>query len=248
MVFLYRFQDRDGKLIESEVDAPSEAEAFALLRKGGVRPMKVWAKPGEAARVKRAWIMRVSLLALGAAVVICGLFVLGRQSGKASVGHEVRSSRRIARPHPRHQMASVTNDLAGLFKHPSEVLLARYVRPGELPASPLPSLTEELANDLRDAADEGLEIGADDPSEVIELKCVVSGILSEVGSALSSGQSPQEVMDFFEGRQRMEASYRKGICAELERLRTEPAFHARRKEANAMLRSMGMREIGESGF
>lgn len=76
MTFFYRYQDPAGGVKEGTVSASTEAEAYAVLRKGGVRPMKVWAKPGLANRLAAIGKRGYAIIALCALCLVLGAVLL----------------------------------------------------------------------------------------------------------------------------------------------------------------------------
>jgi hypothetical protein len=161
---------------------------------------------------------------------------------------ELPSGERIARPRARkpipefHPFSKAMGKLfAETFVHPAEAYLARFAQPGlEVPALSAGKVMEMLEDDLRDALDDPVIIRTDDPREVAELKRIVSGLKEEVALLLNSGKSLEEVKNWLEGRQRMEADYRKQIIR-----RNEDGMLSL-EEANGLLVSMGFAPKGDS--
>lgn len=162
---------------------------------------------------------------------------------------ELPSGERIARPRARKPIPGLSpfskalgKLFAETFVHPAESYLARFAQPGlEVPALLEGRVMEMLEDDLRDALDDSIVIRAEDSREVAELKRIVSGLKEETALLLNSGKTLEEVKNWLEGRQRMEADYRKQIIR-----RCEDGMLSQ-EEANSLLISMGFAPKGDSG-
>lgn len=232
MRFLYRFQDKEG-LHDGELAAASLADAYSDLRKRGIRPMKVWPKPGLINRlfIGKRWIAIIML-----AAVVVALLLRSPESVPEDTG---------LLPLPRQQLAAVQV----AFAHPSEALLARFARPG-VPVA----LDEEELDDPAFAADfvaalkDPIQSSADDSAAAIALKRVVVGLKDEARVALDSGETPALVMLRLIERQKMEVAYRDGLKTEVSLAKGAEARAAKLQAANANLRIMGLPEITEKDF
>ena len=227
--------------------------------------------PRKAAGHGRRWLWLAAVLFLLVLVVLLAVLLyreksIPREDGSAGVTDtssgesqprrriesqvvELPSGERIARPRARrpipglHPFSKVTGKLfAEAFVHPAEAYLARFAQPGlEVPTLVEGRVMEILEDDLRDALDDPIVIQAGDSREVVELKRIVSGLKEESALLLNSGKTLEEVKNWLEGRQRMEADYRKQIIR-----RSEDGMLSL-EEANSLLVSMGFAPKGASG-
>ena len=238
MKFLYRYQDRERGVLEGEIAAPSESDAYTALRKSGVRPMKVWLKPGIVNRlsgISKRWI---AILVLGALCLVLGAIVL---ANRASYNRTIEQSNNqtISYSLPRKQCDPV--DVVFGFR--SEAILARFARPGELVEG---VDAAAFASDIHAALKTALAISDADSPAAVEMKRIVIGLKNEVRIALASGEKPETVLARFVERQRMEAEYRKGIVESLREVRSDEQLDRRIESANKTLRLTSLREIQKS--
>lgn len=237
MRFLYRYQDREKGVVEGEVAASSEAEAYATLRKGGIRPMSVWVKPGVLNRLSSIGKRGLAIVLLSFAVAALAFFAFrsprlsnsGPAEAVASVGLE---------PLPRQQVPAVQSD----FKYVTERTLELFVRPGEIASLPASFDSASLFSDIEKALATPIVASASDSPELILLKRVVSGLKSEVALALETGDTPEGILKWLVERQKMENAYRKGVIEEMKRQTDTPTASAK-SEANATLRAMRLKEV-----
>ena len=236
MKFLYRYQDRERGVLEGEIAAPSESDAYTALRKSGVRPMKVWLKPGIVNRlsgISKRWI---AILVLGALCLVLGVILLSDSQSQAPNPQSPDSALSSL---PRKQCDPV--DVAFGFR--SEAILARFARPGELVEG---VDAAAFASDIHAALKTALAISDADSPAAVELKRIVIGLKNEVRIALASGEKPETVLARFVERQRMEAEYRKGIVESLREVRSDEQLDRRIESANKTLRLTSLREIQKS--
>ena len=235
MKFLYRYQDKERGVLEGEIAASSQSDAYAVLRKSGVRPMKVWPAPGFLNRLsalgKRGW----SIIVLCALCLVLGVILVRTPDSALRRSDPALDS--ALTPLPRRQLPAVAVE----FAFQSERTLAAFVRPGDLASLPDSSGDGDLLlGDLDAALKRPLVTEPTDTPEQVELKRIVVGIKDEAAKVRSAGMNAKEVLDYFVSRQKMEASYRDTI---IQGVRRNPATL---KESNATLRRMGLQEVPQS--
>lgn len=260
MKFAYTYQDASGANLQGELDAASRDAVYAVLKEKRIRPMRVW--PLEAARRPFPW-RRVALTAIAVAAVACA-YILGRDvsagssekdppaavpsvppARPASASHGLRSntvavdlSSRLARPRPRRQVAGLEGVvLSNAFAYASECWLAAYACPGREVPPVSAEDRQRIADDLVDALADEIAILESDPPSVADLKRIVSGMKDEAALFINGGRSALDHLLWIEGRQRMEAEYRRNIAARVRRGEMSPHDAARQLEA------MGLREL-----
>ena len=125
MKFLYAYKTSDGARHEATIEAKSRDEVFEMLRGQGIRPIKVVAPDGDAARKPgRMAMMGAALLAVGVVVFALVLF----RGGAAQVEVSPPSSmlvalrEKAAAVEARHRaaMTLADGDLAKIAKAVSE--------------------------------------------------------------------------------------------------------------------------------
>lgn len=230
MRFLYRYQDRERGVLEGEIAASSESDAYAVLRKSGVRPMKVWPAPGVLNRISSIGKRGATIILLALAVLLSVVYLIRARNEVKVVRGELQSA---VRPLSRRQ---VQVDVFR-FQFRSENALVGFARPGD--SSRIPTL-EEFSSDLVAALRSrvGIEEGEDDG--VVELKKVVAGLKEEVRIAMASGETVSAAYERMVARQRMEHEYRESAVRRVAQGASDIG------SVNGVLSTMGFARITEA--
>lgn len=231
MTFLYRYQDKERGVLESEIAASSQADAYSVLRKQGIRPMSVWPKPGLANRLsvlgKRGW----TIVALG---VLCLAFGVALFSPSTlPIAPSVRQQT-LSTNLPRQQVPPVDVE----FRFVSERTVAAFARPGD--TSGLASMSNTasvLLADLDEAVLRPVPVGPADGADAAQLKRIVNGMKSEIGMSLRCGDTKDVILARLIERQKMEAAYRERAVENVRR------HHDALQSCNETLRVMSLKEI-----
>ena len=223
MKFLYRYQDKERGVLEGEIVASSESDAYSALRKGGIRPMKVWPKPGVINAVARLGKRGAAIIVLGVLCVVLGITLHSALRAPRSA---------LLAALPRQQVSAPSVD----FTYKAERTLALFACPGDI--APLESAAGALdMSDLAECLGKPIECAADDPEPVTVLKRIVIGLKEEAAMLVKSGKSAEQVLDYLVSRQRMEADYRRLAVQRVMRSPSE------RVKVNENLEQMGMAKI-----
>lgn len=269
MQFTYFYKTSDGVRCQGEIDAPTRDEAFAALRKQGIRAIKVVAKnPGLGIREygygKRtiALFSFVAAILAGGAVFLLSGYSRDREPHKPDASRQERKTHTVSieepqphtasrqeakpiRPYSRRQLPKVSqNMLAAAFNRRSEMFLTRYAVPGVLPPDGV-DVDEALETDFIDAMDVPIFFLPDDTKEIRDWKRVIVGLKNEVEQSFNSGKTIYEIITVFETRQKMEANYRRDALQELQSLKMTPNYLPRLKLFNQIFDAMGLELIPE---
>ena len=247
MKFTYYYKKADGIRREGTIEAPSRDDVFTVLRKDGIRPIKVVADASSAGGSVSTGIKHGVILGIGAGLlisvssVVSYAFLRDRpQTGpaQASTRSENQEVMRVAKPRPRRWLEH-RQDFAydKIFSHPSEAFLARFAEPGFVPADKVPPFSEALKEDLLDCLADEILLSPSENESVAALKRIVSGLKSEVEMMLGSGMTVEEVIARFEERQKMEVEHRERILQDLSTGRIT------RDEASRNLARIGLRGL-----
>ena len=263
MRFIYYYKSSDGLRHEAQVDAPSRDDAFAVLREQGVRPIKLLAADGSrengemrGVRSRLVVALAVACLAVGAAVAIFAVrprpvefYKADGRVGSDTAGTPVQAMARRQIHGDRTKIEELlSGDAKFLFRHPGEVLLARYAIPGRPPpyAKGTPLSDEALANDLSLALKEPIYTFPGEMPECAELKGIVAGMKEELRMFLAAGGTVTEYRARLDERQKMEISYRETAAQKLEEAAasgdSDTAYQAW-KEQNRWLQAMGIERL-----
>jgi len=230
MKYRYLYQTKDNENKEGWINAKSRENAYAELRKMGIRPYRLigddpvnW-KPYAAGAA-------IVLLATALAAVLL-------------VGREDR------RPHPRAQLVGDRAIIdAGVYSGWTNVLssvldrrLALYAQPGRYVDSSKP--TEEECDALVAALDEPVAYVAGEPPEHRMLKNIVAKMREDMCAYIADGGDVAGYFDFLDERQLQEREFREKALDTVYR-----APESLRERAwlgvNARLKDMGIEPLSK---
>lgn len=245
MKYRYFYQTSENENRDGWISARNRAEAYAALRKGGVRPYRL---VGDDPVPWQPWAVASLFAALVFALVWA--LVFRDAPGLPDGGAE---SRRIS-PGRRGQLcgdatviaAGDAENWASVFPLALDRLLSAYAQPGRPDVAPsalsgaeIDALAGELALPPPEAAP------ADSP-EIGQIKGIVAAMRREMGDYLASGGDVRGYLAFLDSRRADEIAYR----AEAEEVfeRTPAALREGVLiNLNARLRDRGLAELPGPG-
>ena len=219
MDFIYFYKTSDGVRHEGRISASNRDEAFSTLRNSGIRPIKVIACDGSkenGAPARRGIKNKVAIISLSAALLVTLAYIIVDMHSAEHVALPQTAAesnfvevKKIAKPRPRKQLSQQVENPSSFFLHEAESFLSRYAQPGrELDSQ---EFSEAMKDDLLDALEDVIIIHPSDPREVTELKHIVAGLKEEASMILAGGKSVDDLIAWFDERQKMEIAYRKRI-------------------------------------
>lgn len=232
MKYRYFYQTSGNENREGEISAKNRAEAYAKLRKSGIRPYRV---VGDDPAAWRRWM---------ADGVIAALLVA---SGMAAFRFVVRGDDPFA-PMCRRQIygdpalveAGAISGWEGVFESPLDRYLAAYAIPGREAEPPLlspdeiGSFADELSRkDVRDG---------DERSEHRQLRNIVAWMKDEMRAYLAAGGTVGDYLALLDERQQIEMELREKAAESVERAPRGYGLAAW-LGVNAKLRDMGIAPI-----
>jgi len=226
--YRYFYQTKENENKEGWIKARSRENAYALLRKSGIRPYRLvgddpvnW-KP----------------YAAGAAIVLLA----------TALAAALLSSREDCRPRPRAQLVGDREVIsAGMYSGWTNVLssaldrrLALYAQPGRF-VEKTPVSEEELE---AFAAELGQEVQyvPGEPPEHRMLRNIVAKMREEMREYLAAGGTVKDYLDFLEERQDQERELRNRAIDTIARA-PESMRERARINVNLRLREMGLAEV-----
>ena len=271
MTFVYYYKTSDGVRHEAEIGASSRDEAFAELRKQGIRPIKVIEKnparvtPGIRKRVVFAWVV---VAGIGAGAL--GWFVSRitdadvpsrRLSAEESQDASIVTSpppvtvvkqenvrRTVAKPLARQRIPGDRARIERLkheaFDNPAETLLARFAEPGQEVGTLRP--TPEVKATFPKVLKQPLYMRGDELTEAIDLKRIVAGMKREMSAFLEAGGTVDEYLSELQKRQDIEIQHREKAEKRLAKLLGEgdpSKAYSFWLQANASLHALGIAPI-----
>lgn len=234
MKYRYFYQTSRNENREGEIDAPNRAEAYAALRKRGIRPYRLAGDDPSPWR-RRAGVFAAVLAA--AAVAAAAAFAAASAFGaKHDPAHA--PLRRMQLSGDRKAIFDgIASCWDGVFSTALDRRLAAYAQPGwiAIPPDAAPGEKERYAADLAVP----LDFPAGESRERRMLRRIVAGMRAELKDYLASGGTVEDYLKFLDERQDEETAFRRKAFDTVEA--AAPERRERVKiDANARLRAMGL--------
>lgn len=242
MRYHYFYQSRENKTLDDWIEAKNRDDAYALLRKRGIKPFKVLGRnPYAWKRWTAIGVLAVLAAALGV-VVVRGVAQKRHEALKAAFAAEDRSQV--------YGDSAILHDLASdgwrkAMGNDGDAWLARHAIPGVLcdcaatgAGNPAPTLTTDP-----------IRISPDDSAEVAKMKSLVNGMKRELAEYLSADGTAADYMALCDERLRTEHGILSNVTQELKALEKRLAADnydetsAVWAKKNALLRSLGLPTI-----
>ena len=236
MVYKYLYQTRDNENKSGEIKARNRAEAYAAIRKLGIKPYRVIGEdPGW---LRLNWPYVAGAAAVSAFLIVSIALMFARIDAK-----EVRQwSRRQLAGDMQVIAKGVAEGWPGVFDTALDRHLAAYAQPGWRlePPELSPEDVERFPDDL---AKPFLPVAKDAPDEIRQLKNIVAKMREEMKEYLEAGGTVEDYLEFLRERQDREAALREKAYETLDRA---PASMRERAllNLNIRLRDMGIAPIG----
>ena len=231
MKYRYLYQTKDNENREGEIRAANRAEAYAALRKQGIRPYRVIGDdPWRWKPLAYGVLLPLAAIALTAAAFVWRT-----------------SSDRVA-PSPRAQLVGdrslifdgVRSCWKDVLASPLDRYLSAYAQPGAAARPPLLT-TDELAA-FPAELEKGLPRSSDESPEVRQLKNILAGMREEMRAALAGGCSLGAYLERLDARQRDEQDFRERAAARVQGAPTALRYQTW-KGVNERLRARGIEQL-----
>ena len=252
MKYTYFYKTGDGVRHAAEMDAESREAVFAALRANGIKAIKVVAADGSKANGEVRGVRK----RVAAGIAVSAALFVGLLTYTATL--RLRPAPSSLPPHaaPRHQIygdPAVVGEFAcghfdAVLSNRTDRILAWFAQPGRVSCpkgvNPLqmPEEFADAASGLTDAAGRLvlLEIAADEPREVRELKQIVNGLRAELQLYLANGNgTPRSYWRRLVERTEKEMRIYERTRRELENETSAETWERK----NAALRQLGLRSI-----
>ena len=248
MKYTYAYKTSDGIRHEATMNASSREEVFSMLRKKGIKAIKVVAADGSKANGeirgvrKRVVVALVSLVAIGVGVVA---YLGGTRTGSNSVSPE----HYFATDQDRRQIIGdaaiidkgIRNGWSDVFNLEGERFLASFAIPG-VKAGQRSTSEKEFTLALESKC----EIKPNDTIESRQIKAMVEGMKNEARHYIAAGGSIVEYGKRLTERQDAEIALYNRVKAEIEQARSsmnDDMFMTYWEKRNDELRNLGIKTI-----
>lgn len=243
MRYHFFYQSKANENLDGWITAKNRDDAYAQLRKRGIKPYKVLGKDPIA---WKRWTA-ISILALALAVSILAYFV--------PIFPTPHSPFPIPQIH-RHQIYGaesvirngMTTDWSACDLNEGERFLAKYAQPGVPVASARGDLNK-ISSALVNALTRRLEPQDDELLEYRQVKQIVEAMKDELRSYIDHGGSARLYIDRLQERQSQEVAYYRAAAQELDNAKSSGAsdddLYALWSAKNAELRAIGLPMLKE---
>lgn len=224
--YTYIYRTSEGLRQEGEIEAHSRDEAFSLLRRQGIRPVKVIAKDGSKAngevrgvrkRVVVASIVVAALAAGGIAWWVSRATVHDVVVQTPMGPVTVTEAHPLARQFIPGDRTRIEHTGTNVFQNAAELYLACFAEPGR-PLSGLALLSPPSEAEFHYALRMPIRVASNEFTEHVDLKRIVTGIKREMSAYLKGGGTVEQYIAELTQRQQMEIGYREKAVTRLGEL------------------------------
>lgn len=235
MTYVYLYQTKDNENRRGEIKAKNRAEAYAALRKKGIRPYRVI---GDDPPKWKPWL--ISAAAFSAFVVLM-VFLASTIYRDSDL---VRVEKRAQLVGDANVIASgVASNWEGVFDSALDRYLAAYAQPGWLLEPP--KLDEADKQSFAASLESTMPRSSDEIPEIRQLKNIVMQMRADMKTYLASGGSVDDYLEFLSDRQEREFKTRETARETLEKAPPEMRRRAW-LNLNARLSDLGIATIPDS--
>lgn len=235
MKYRYLYQTKENRTVEGCVEAANRAEAYAVIRKSGVRPLRVI---GDDPKPRKAWKRWFAIAVLTLALTVA-LSVIVRD--KSASGDDVSSRQQILGDKDIIEV-NARSGWARCFATAGERMLAAYAQPGWEVGTNLVVDAKELVASL----DNEVAVLPEDPFEFRQVKQIVSNMKVELRNYLKDGGTAEGYATRLRERQLAEIAYYERAAqgfAFAEKKLGDDELYAMWLKLNVGLREMGVRTL-----
>ena len=244
MRYHYFYQSRENKTCDDWIEAKNRDDAYALLRKRGIKPFKVLGRNPYAWKRWTAIGVLAALVAVLALVVVRGVAKNRREAYEAAFATEERAQI--------YGDSAILHDLASdgwrkAMGSDGDAWFARHAIPGRLCDCASPNSQFPIPQSLLSTTP--LRISPDDSPEVAKMKSIVNCMKQELSDYLAAGGTAEDYMTLCDERLRTERDILSNITQELKTLESRMTAEnydetsAVWLKKNATLRSLGLPTI-----
>lgn len=236
MTYVYLYQTKENENRKGEIKAKNRAEAYAALRKKGIRPYRLI---GDDPVNWRPWAISGAIFLLVVAVLV----LLFRVWAGADAPHPQERSQLVG--DAQTIAAGVASGWEGVFDNPLDRHLAAYAQPGWLFEPP--ALDDAEKASFAASLESDMKRSPDESPEIRQLKNIVLQMRREMKDFLASGGTIDDYLEFLSERQQREFKTREAARETLEKA---PAEMRRRAwlNLNMRLNDLGIAPLPEDAW
>lgn len=245
MKFGYSYKTSDGVRHESVYHADTKEDAFADLRKKGIRPIKVWEVAPRRALPLRLSAAVPALLALALFAAFAAYVLTGRTPRENRLQAEDRSQ---IYGDPGILQTCESREWSNVFEDEGERFLARFAQPG-IPVRLAGNAWRKAVADALKAKPAPVPVRDSDSAEIAKMKRMVNGMKNELAQYVADGGTVEGYIAEVLQRQSVEEKIVINFKAEFEKLERDANAKNRDETVskwnakNVLLRQMGLRTV-----
>lgn len=234
MKYIYYYQTAQNEKKEGEIKARNRAEAYAAIRRSGIRPYRVVGDDPPAWRERLGWIVSMSLAAI--LLLVVGITV-------------VFAGRKDLTELPRQQLigdasfiaVGVSSDWSGALPTALDRFLAAYAQPGWLVTlgEVEGSVQEQM---LKELATTPLKFEKGEAQYIHQLKRIILGMRKEMQEFLEKGGTFEDYRAYLDERQARECMLHDKAFETLNRSPESERAKVLRN-LNIRMKDMGLAEL-----
>jgi hypothetical protein len=244
MNYTYAYKKPDGSRHEASIDAESREAVFEVLRKKGIRPIKVIAEDGSKANgeiigVRRRVVGVAAVLAAIVAVIATSLY--NRVSAPPLPEFESGQTRRQIIGDTAIIDKGIATGWSDVFPEEGDRFFASFAIPG-VRAGQRNTTVEEI----KAALDRDVEVSDSDGLEARQVKSMVAGMKAEARAYINAGGSIVDYGKRLTERQDAEIAIYERAKAEIDHARktmSQDDFIALWEGRNDQLRNLGIKLV-----
>lgn len=246
MRYSYAYQDKQGIRHEASIEAESRDAAFSLLRKQGIRPIKVVAADGSKENGAPNGVRKrvvIAIVAISVLVAIAATVMLLRISEPPMFesGFQAEQTRRQIIGDAAIIEKGIRTGWNDVFETEGDRFFASFAIPGVKAGQ-----RNTTARELESALTRKVEPSPNDGLEARQIMAMVEGMKAEARAYIAAGGNLVEYGKRLTERQDAEIAIYERAKADMERVKqnlTDAALMDYLEEQNDKLRNLGIRPI-----
>ena len=242
MKYFYAYKSSDGMRHEDALEATSREEVFAVLRKRGIKAIKVIAADGSKANGAVQGVRKRLVAALFASAVVGTALILYWVRPAADVRpFQIAETRRQVIGDAAIIEQGIRSGWAEVFSEAGDRFLASFAIPGVEAG-----VRQVKSDEIRRALDKNIKITPTDTLEAQQIKSMVQGMKREARQYLAAGGTLISYGQRLVERQETELAIARRVEEEVlkaSKTLDESAFMSFYEKKNDELRNLGLRPI-----
>ncbi len=231
MKYRYLYQTKTNENREGEISAKNRAEAYAALRKQGIRPFRLI---GNDPVRWQPWAVGAAFVALCVALAFAIVLVVrGRGGEEFARGQLAGDADEITE--------GVVDGWSAVFSSPLDLYLAAYAQPGWI-ALPPETSESDIAGFAAELERPAVAATESDSAVVRQMKGIVATMRAEMRRYLEAGGTAEGYLEFIESRQNDEIAFRRE-AEQTVRKAPDSLRETARINMNMRLQAQGLRTI-----